>query len=121
MMKRILPMVWGFLLAALVGGVLGYIKGINDTLIREFKVYRGNLNYGTYFEEGRLSLDLKEFLKGRYYYLGNRIPLSSLDGAAYDYGQVSTNIAVLSIGKGPTTGQEEYRLFKQRGVSIKKP
>lgn len=122
MNKRLIPIVWWCLLAGLAGGVLGYLKGENHALISEFKVYSGNLIYVTHFAQGRHSDELKDFLKARYYYLGNRIPRSYLQRAARDYGQVGTNtMEGLFIGKGPTTGQEEYRLFREKGLIQEQP
>jgi hypothetical protein len=96
--------------------------GRNSVLIGEFKTCGGNLTYLTHFNKGAPSEELKDFMKARYYYLANRIPRCYLEGAAIDYGQVSTNTnAGVSIGKGPTTGQEEYRLFKEKGVRLRRP
>ena len=52
-------------------------------------------------------------MKARYYYLANRIPSNWV--VYRDYGQVSTNISPLIIGKGPTTAEDEYRAYKARG------
>lgn len=99
--------------------ILAYIRGRNDVWVAEFKTYQGDLVVVNYLDD-RHSDDLKEFMKGRYYYLANKIPNSWL-GSPYDYGTVSTNIAHLGIGKGPTSPQHEYELFKQKNVIFRNP
>ncbi len=70
--------------------------------------------------ETNLPPELKEFIKGRYYYCANKIPKSWL-GSPYDYGPVSTNLWNLTAEKGPTSAQEEYRKFRERGVPLRPP
>jgi hypothetical protein len=110
--KSILIALYPALLVAVA--LLAYRQGRNDVWISEFKVYQGNLIGVTSFHTQH-SADLKEFLKGRYYYLGNRIPESWL-GSPYDYGTVSTNVSDLAVGKGDTGARYEYQLFKSKHV-----
>jgi hypothetical protein len=100
-------------LLAVVAAVIGaYIKGRNDVLIAEFKQYSANLLALTQYETNQPP-ELKDFVKARYYYLANRTPKSWV-GRPYDYGAVSTNLVHLTCFKGPTSAQEEYRLFLER-------
>lgn len=108
------PLVWALLSLVLV--VAAYLKGRTDVWTAEFKVYHGNL---TIFVDAEHAPELKAFLKARYYYLANKIPKSWLEGAAKDYGTVTTNeLNRIVAGKGPTSAQEEYQKFKNRGVSL---
>ena len=115
--KSILTVVYPVLLVAVA--LLAYRRGRNDVWVAEFKVYQGNL-IGVISFPTQHSGDLKEFLKGRYYYLGNRVPEGWL-GSPYDYGSVSTNISDLAIGKGDTSSRHEYQLFKSKNVVFQEP
>jgi len=115
--KHIFPII--YLVGILAVAVISYLKGRNDVWVAEFKTYDGDLITLNLYE-GRHSDDLREFMKGRYYYLANKIPESWL-GSPYDYGVVSTNVAHLGIGKGPTSPQNEYELFKQKKVKFRSP
>jgi hypothetical protein len=95
--------------------IVAYLQGRKAVWISEFKTYQGNM---VTFDRRRYSEDLAEFMKARYYYLANRIPSSWV--AYRDYGQVSTNISLLVIGKGPTTAEEEYRAYKARGSGARR-
>ena len=99
--------------------IAAYLKGRRDVWIHEFKIYNGALVMLTNFKRSDTG-ELKEYLKGRYYYCANKIPASWL-GSPYDYGPVNTNVIHLSVGKGPTTANEEYRKFMQRHVQFRKP
>ncbi len=99
--------------------ILSYMRGRHDVLVGEFKIYEADL-IDVRFYGNRYSDDLKEFMKGRYYYLANRVPEGWL-GSPYDYGMVSTNVAHLGIGKGPTSPQHEYDQFKQKNVTFRSP
>ena len=94
-----------------------YWRGRRDVWISEFKTYDAKLIRLSELETNR-SPELKEFIKGRYYYCANKIPKSWL-GSPYDYGPVSTNLGNLTAEKGPTSAQEEYRKFKERGVPLR--
>ena len=109
-MKKKATIILLFCLLLLVTAVAAYLRGRNDVWIGEFKIYQGNL---ISFDQQGYSPDLKEFIKGRYYFLANKIPRGWL-GSPHDYGSVSTNVEHLGVGKGPTTPQEEYRKFKER-------
>ncbi len=89
------PLVWGLLSLVLV--VAAYLKGRTDVWTAEFKVYHGNL---TSFVDAEHAPELKAFLKARYYYLANKIPKSWLEGAAKDYGTVTTNELNRIVVKG---------------------
>lgn len=104
---RVLVLIAG--VAAIVGA---YIKGRNDVLIGEFKQYQANMLTLTHWETNQPP-ELKEFVKAHYYYLANRTPKSWV-GRPNDYGAVSTNVIHLTGFKGPTSAQEEYRLFLDR-------
>ena len=99
--------------------VCAYIKGRNDVWISEFKIYDSNLIKIQHFETNQPA-ELREFMKGRYYYLANRIPESWL-GNPYDYRQVSTNVVHLSIGKEDAGAQHEYERFKKKSVGFRDP
>lgn len=82
-----------------------------SVMLEEFKVYSGNL---VALESEKKSKDLEEYLKGRYYYLANRLSMDFVKGAR-DYGPVDTNVfKTLAVGKGPTSVTEEYRMFIER-------
>ena len=95
--------------AAIIGA---YFKGRRDVLVGEFKQYEASLLSLTQLETNHPP-ELKEFVKAHYYYLANRAPKSWV-GRPEDYGAVSTNILHLTGFKGPTSAQEEYRLFLER-------
>ena len=97
--------------------VFSYLRGRNDVWISEFKIYDANLILVQHFETN-LAPEIKEFMKGRYYYLANKIPINWL-GSPYDYGQVSNSVSHLNIGKGDTGAQYEYGLFKKNSVSFR--
>jgi hypothetical protein len=118
-MKMKMRTVFLFFLIVLLVAFAAYNKGRNDVWIAEFKTYDANLIQLQYFQTN-LPPDVKEFMKGRYYYLANKIPQAWL-GSPYDYGQVSTNVAHLNVGKGPTTAQHEYELFKEKNVIFSEP
>ena len=83
-------------------------------MIDEFKTYHANLVALELRANDRGTEEVKEFVKARYYYLGNRIPRNWLPLTNLDHGPVSTNaLADLTVGKGPTTASEEYRKFKE--------
>ena len=98
-----------FLILAIAMIVVAYIKGRNDVLISEMKTYQSNLTQLENWQTNHPP-ELKEFMKGRYYYLANLVPKGWVPNV--DYGPVSTNISHLSVGKGPTTPQEEYQKYK---------
>jgi hypothetical protein len=99
---------------AIIGGVLGYIRGRNDIQLENYKTYV--LNVSSYYE-AHSNVDFGDYLKARYYYFANRIPQRFLTIPAYDYGPV--DFKGFSIGKGPTTPKCEYEHFKERKVSHK--
>ncbi len=111
----------GFLFCTILLAVaaVAYIKGRNDVWIAEYKTYDANLIGLNNFETNHPP-ELKEFMKARYYYLANKIPRTWL-GSPFDYGPVSTNVAHLAIGKGPTTAKHEYELFKEQKVNFREP
>jgi hypothetical protein len=91
--------------------VYAYRRGRRDVLISDFKTYSANtvaLKFSNNY-----SADLKDFLKGRYYFCANRVPNDILKGSEHDYGPASTNSSLV-IGKGPTTPQWEYQVFTNR-------
>lgn len=92
--------------------------GRENVWIEEYKIYDGDLIQVQHFETN-LPPELGEFMKGRYYYLANKVPKSWL-GAPYDYGQVSTNM-LLAVGKGDTGPRYEYRIFKERNTAFRDP
>src|SRR6266567_821545 len=106
-MKKESVIVPVFCLLILLTAIGAYWRGKRDVWIEEFKIYTGNLTGVTSFETN-MPPELKEFMKGRYYYLANKLSDSSL-GSPYDYGPVSNNVVRLAVGKGPTSAQEEYR------------
>lgn len=96
-----------------MAGIIGaYLKGRNDVWIGEFKQTQANMLTLTQWETNHPP-ELREFIKARYYYVANRTPRAWV-GRPYDYGMVSTNIVHLTSFKGPTSAQEEYRLFLKR-------
>lgn len=97
--------------------VAAYLKGRHDVWIGEFKQYQANMLTLTHWETNHPP-ELKEFVKAHYYYMANRTPKSWV-GRPYDYGAVSTNIIHLTGFKGPTSAQEEYRLFLERFATTK--
>ena len=99
--------------------MVAYMKGRNDVWIAEYKIYEANLLQLKFFETNHPA-ELTEFMKGRYYFLANKIPRSWL-GSPYDFGPVSTNVAHLGVGKGPTNPQHEYELFKEQKVNFREP
>ena len=101
-------------IAAIIGA---YFKGRKDVLVGEFKQYQANMLTLTQWETNHPP-ELKEFVKAHYYYLANRTPKSWI-GRPDDYGAVSTNIVHLTGFKGPTSAQEEYRLFLERFAMAK--
>jgi hypothetical protein len=115
-MKKIIIIAVAFCLMALIGVVVGYHAGRNDALIEDFKTYNGDL-IGYYGLPGTSKVELKDFLRARYYYFANRVPASVL-GEPHDYGSVDFNS--LSIGKDVTTPTHEYELFKARNLISKK-
>jgi hypothetical protein len=106
-----------FSLVAVVAIVGAYLKGRNDVWIAEFKQYQANMLTLTHWETNHPP-ELREFVKAHYYYSANRTPKSWV-GRPYDYGSVSTNIIHLTGFKGPTSAQEEYRLFLERFATTK--
>jgi hypothetical protein len=96
-----------------------YWLGRRDVWIGEFKVYSADLARLTQYDTN-LPPELKEFAKGRYYYVANKVPKSWL-GSPYDYGPVATNLASFPVGKGDTSAGNEYRIFKERGVPLRQP
>ncbi len=108
-----------FCLVLLTTAIAAYKRGRNDVWIAEYKIYEGNLVQLTYVQTNQ-PLELGEFMKGRYYYLANKIPRSWL-GSPYDFGPVNTNVTRLGVGKGPTTPQHEYAIFKEQKVNFREP
>jgi hypothetical protein len=106
MRKLLGPALFVVVIALVVGA---YIQGRNDVLIAEMKTYEGNLVTFELLQPDKPA-ELREFMKARYYFLVNRVPKSWR--ATHDFGPVSTNIAHLTIGKGPTTAKLEYETFK---------
>jgi hypothetical protein len=110
MPKKLTLAVSGFVLCLLLTAA-AYFKGRNDVLVNDFKTYHANL---IGFDQVSPDAEFKDYLKARYYYFANRVPKDVLAGSDKDYGPVSTNaLRGLTIGKGPTTPQEEYRKFKE--------
>lgn len=103
--------------AMVTGGLVGYNKGRNAVLTDDFQTYNADLVSYYAFPEAR-KVELQDFLKARYYYFANQIPEASL-GEPYDFGSV--DFRGLTIGKGPTSPQHEYQLFKDKKVLFKKP
>lgn len=103
---------WLVALSVVAALVTAYIKGRDDVLVAEFKEYDGNMLTLSQWETN-YPAELKEFVKAHYYYLANRVP-KGLVGRPCDYGAVSTNVVHLTGFKGPTSGQEEYRVFLER-------
>lgn len=87
--------------------------------IAEFKVYDASLINIQHFETN-LCPEVKEFMKGRYYYLANRIQLNWL-GCPYDYGVVDTNMGHIATGKGDGGPAFQYQEFKLRSLSFRDP
>jgi hypothetical protein len=111
-LKTRLILIPGVLLLVVAGMVWAYMRGRTSVLITEFKVYHGNIVSLSTSQQQEVAQDLREFMKARYYYLGNRIPKSWIPISKADHGPVNTKITnQLVIGKGPTTPQEEYRKF----------
>ena len=117
-MKKLLIRVL-YCVIVLAVGILAYKQGRDDVWVAEFKIYNGNL-VGIDSDNIQYSDDLKEFLKGRYYYLANKIPNGWL-GSPFDYGAVGSKIKHLAVGKGPTSAQYEYQLFKEKKVLFREP
>jgi hypothetical protein len=101
--------------AAIIGA---YLKGRNDVWTTEFRQYQAIMLTLTQRETNYPS-ELKEFVKAQYYFLANKTPKSWV-GRPYDYGAVSTNLAHLTGFKGPSSAQEEYRLFLERFAVTKR-
>ncbi len=95
--------------AALIGS---YLRGRRDVWVNEFKECQANMLTLTAWETNQPP-ELKEYIKARYYYLGNRIPRSWL-GNPKDFGDVITNIDGIAVFKGPSSGHSEYRDFLMR-------
>lgn len=113
-MKKYLVLAVALGVVLLASVVAAYVKGRKDALIDDFKTYHANLVALESRATSREAEELKEFVKSRYYYFGNRIPRDWLPLTNLDHGPVSTNaLADLTIGKGPTTASEEYRKFKE--------
>lgn len=91
-----------------------YWRGRRDVWIWEYKTYHANLLNLTQWHTNEAPV-LTEFVKARYYYCANKLSDNWL-GGPYDFGPMTTNWPFLVIGKGPTTGPEEYRKFKERGL-----
>jgi hypothetical protein len=106
-----------FLLVVVATATFAYLRGRRDVWLEDYKIYSGNLMVLTSFKTNAPP-EIKEFLKGRYYYVANKLSANWL-GEVRDYGPVSTNYLNLGIGKGPTSAQEEYRNLKARNVARK--
>jgi len=119
MIAKRLAILFGIAILFILIGYYAYIKGRNDVWISEFKIYESNLIMIQNFDTN-LPPELKEFMKGRYYYLGNRVPRVWL-GIPYDYGLPMTNSSHLIIGKGDTGPQYEYRVFHKRSKAFRNP
>jgi hypothetical protein len=102
---------------AIISGVTGYLKGRQSAFLEDFKTYSADLISLNGFPENQ-KLELRDFLKARYYYIANKMPESYL-GVPYDYGNVDFH--GLTIGKGPTAPKHEYQLFKARKVQFREP
>lgn len=105
-------------LASAAGGmVIGFIQGRQSARIEDWKVYSAAI--AIYDESPRArTIELRDFLKARYYHAANNIPENWL-GSPPDYGPV--DFGLLPIGKGPTSPREEYRLFKAKKVRFTVP
>jgi hypothetical protein len=115
--KTIVTIFW---CVALLGiAAAAYQRGKQSVWLAEYEMYQEDLIQIKYFKTNEPSA-LTEFMKGRYYYLANRISSRDL-GNPYDFGPVDTNISHIGVGKGPTTPQHEYDLFKEKDVTFKIP
>jgi hypothetical protein len=117
MRKCITAVLFGLL--CITATICAYNKGRDDVWISEFKLYDANLIKIQHFETN-IPPELKEYMKGRYYYLANKIPNNWL-GNPYDYGEVNSNVIHLVIGKGDIGPRYEYEIFKQKKVTFKDP
>jgi hypothetical protein len=116
-MKRLIFILAGVCVTMMLGGILGYRKGKSEAAIENYDTYRADLISYYGFPEHR-KIQLKDFLKARYYYFANRVPSTYLE-SPYDYGNV--DFQGLTIGKGPTTPRREYQVFKEMKVFFKEP
>lgn len=97
--------------------IVGYLKGQEDTLTAELKVYYGNLVAANVPADSALV----DFLKARYYYLANRIPDNRRPYPARDFGPITNMIAkTLAIGKGPTGADAEYKVYSNWNATLPK-
>jgi len=116
-MKKIITTVIISLFTSLIGYIIGQFQGRSDASVESFKVYNVWLISYYGFPENR-KIELPDFLKARYYYFANRVPVGVL-GEPYDFGDV--NFVGPAIGKDLTSPQHEYQLFKDKKVTFKKP
>lgn len=110
MKTSVLRFIFAVIVIAIIIGA--YWRGQRDVWLNEFKECQANMLVLTTWETNQPS-ELKEYVKARYYHLGNRIPKDWL-GNPQDFGDVSTNIERLATFKGPSSGHVEYREFLQR-------
>lgn len=102
----------GLVILFAVGLSWAYEKGRQACLIAEFKVYQSNL---TMIGAEQHTDELREFLKGRYYYLANRIPSDWLPINRADFGAPQDEfLGTLSLGKEAMSPQTEYKQFLVR-------
>jgi hypothetical protein len=104
-----------FVLLLVILSAAAYMKGRRDVLLNEFKTYELNtVLLGASLSNAQNKV-LYEFMKSRYYYIGNRVPSDWLPLREGDKGPVDTNLVKnLMIGKGPTTADIEYGNFKAK-------
>jgi len=118
-MKKQGILIPAFIAILVLTAAFAYWRGRRDVWIWEYKIYSADLIRLTEFDTN-YPPELKEFVKGRYYYVANKVPRGWL-GSPYDYGPVATNLSSFPVGKGDTSAQNEYRMFKERGVPLRSP
>src|SRR5690242_1939159 len=84
-------------LAIVFASVLSYIIGKQNAYYSEYEVTSANLVLVNGIFSNNCPSELREYLKGRYYYLANRISPRERS-FWHDYGPVSTNVDYLNCG-----------------------
>ena len=106
------------LLVCVVSYWFGYRQGRSVWVLEGFKTNRANLLRveGVFPGESSdtYSKDLKDYIRGRYYYFGNRLPQSYLPASSNSWVSAQSGFTHLSVGKGPTSAQLEFERFKKR-------
>ena len=103
------------LVAFVIGDSLGYYQGRRDSSIANYKTY--NIWLTSYYGYSKYNgFPLADFLKARYYYFANRIPVSAFD-EHYDFGGV--DFTGPAIGGDMTTPSYEYQMFRKKYTDAK--